>query len=101
MPHTQMVIGVVLEEAALTLDELAHACAVEPDWVLQRVQAGILGAAAVAPSWRFSSADLARARRLRDIERVFDANEDLAALVVDLTEEVRRLRARLQAAGLD
>ncbi|WP_317205446.1 MerR family transcriptional regulator [Janthinobacterium sp.] len=100
MLHTEMVIGVVLEEAALTVDELAHACAVEPDWVLQRVQAGILGAAA-APSWRFSSADLARARRLRDIERVFDANEDLAALVVDLTEEVRRLRARLQAAGLD
>jgi chaperone modulatory protein CbpM len=33
-----------------------------------------------------------RARRLADIERTFEANEELAALVVDLIEEVERLR---------
>jgi chaperone modulatory protein CbpM len=115
MGQTQIVIGVALEEAALTVDELARACAVEPDWVVERVQTGILGGPAApepepeqqpppsrpAPSgWRFSSLDLVRARRLRDIERTFDADEHLAALVVDLSEEVRRLRARLRAAGL-
>ncbi len=113
MGQTQIVIGVALEDAALTVDELARACAVEPDWVVERVQTGILGGPALpeppqqqpqsgpAPSgWRFSSLDLVRARRLRDIERTFDADEHLAALVVDLSEEVRRLRARLRAAGL-
>lgn len=100
MAHTQTVIGVALEEAALTVEELAQACEVEPDWVMERVQTGILGGVA-PPGWRFTSVDLVRARRLREIERVFDANEDLAALVVDLTEEVRRLKARLHAAGID
>jgi chaperone modulatory protein CbpM len=51
--------------------------------------------------WRFRSGDLQRARRLLRVERDFDANEDVAALVVDLTEEVRRLRARLHTLGLD
>ena len=34
---TNNVIGVLLEDSALSLEELARACAVEPDWVVQRV----------------------------------------------------------------
>jgi chaperone modulatory protein CbpM len=107
MAQTQIVTGVVLEESALTVEEMARACAVEPEWVLERAATGILGGppqpappAPPASGWRFTSLDLVRARRLRDIERTFDADEHLAALVVDLSEEVRRLRARLRAAGL-
>lgn len=101
---TNKVIGVLLEDTALSLEELARACAVEPDWVVQRVQTGVLlhgGPPVQAASWRFTSADLARARRLREIEAVFDANADLAALVVDLSEEVARLRRRLHVLGVE
>ena len=35
--------GVLLDEAALSLEELARACAVEPDWVIRHVRAGVLG----------------------------------------------------------
>src|ERR1700761_253682 len=93
------VSGVLLDEAALTLDELARACAVEPDWVVQRVRTGILldGAPPETSGWRFTSIDLVRARRLRQVERDFDANDDVAALVVDLSEEIRRLRDKLRA----
>ncbi|MBV7536093.1 chaperone modulator CbpM [Duganella sp. sic0402] len=93
---------VVDDDAALTLAELAQACAVEQDWVVARVRTGILldGAAGDAGGWRFSSADLVRARRLCQIERAFDANDDVAALVVDLSEEIRRLRGKLSAAGV-
>jgi chaperone modulatory protein CbpM len=52
-------------------------------------------------SWRFRSGDLARARRLLRVERDFDANEDLAALVVDMADEIRRLRARMRVLGID
>jgi chaperone modulatory protein CbpM len=95
--------GVLLDDAALTLEELARACQVEPDWVVRRVHAGILGGQATVQitEWRFHSGDLRRARRLLRVEQDFDANEDVAALVVDLTEEVRRLRARLHALGAD
>ena len=42
-----------------------------------------------------------RARRLLRVERDFDANEDLAALVVDMADEIRRLRARMRVLGID
>ena len=93
--------GVLLDEVALTLEDLARACAVEPQWIVERVEAGLLGSASMkSVEWRFVSADLARARRLAALERDFDANQELAALVVDLIEEVGRLRGRLKAAGL-
>lgn len=100
----QTISGVLVDEAALDLIELAHACRVEPDWVVRHVQAGVLGTATPAPAPaaapRFRSSDLARARRLLELERHFDANEELAALVIDLADEVRRLRARLHALGI-
>jgi len=103
MHEIKSLSGVLLDDAALTLEELARACNVEPDWVVRRVQAGILGGqpAVQITEWRFRSSDLLRARRLLRVEQDFDANEDVAALVVDLTEEVRRLRARLHTLGLD
>lgn len=101
MSSNQTVTGVLLEEVALDLNELAWACQVEPDWVVRHVQAGVLEPAqGQAASLRFRSVDLARARRLLELERHFDADEELAALVIDLTDEVRRLRARLHALGI-
>jgi chaperone modulatory protein CbpM len=101
MAQDDILTGVVLDEDALTLEDLARACAVEPRWIVERVEAGLLGSVSLASvEWRFVSADLARARRLAALERDFDANQELAALVVDLIEEVGRLRGRLRAAGL-
>jgi chaperone modulatory protein CbpM len=101
MAQDDILTGVVLDEVALTLEDLARACAVEPQWIVERVEAGLLGSASLnSVELRFVSADLARARRLAALERDFDANQELAALVVDLIEEVARLRGRLKAAGL-
>jgi chaperone modulatory protein CbpM len=93
--------GVLLDEVALNLEELARACAVEPDWVIRHVRAGVLGSgdSVEITAWQFRSNDLVRARRLLSVERVFDANEDIAALVLDLGDEIHRLRARLRVLG--
>ncbi|MGH8694659.1 MAG: chaperone modulator CbpM [Burkholderiales bacterium] len=101
MAQDDILTGVVLDEIALTVEDLARACAVEPQWIVERVEAGLLGSASLnSVELRFVSADLARARRLAALERDFDANQELAALVVDLIEEVGRLRERLKTAGL-
>jgi chaperone modulatory protein CbpM len=99
----QTLTGVLLDESALTVDELARACQVEPDWVVRHVEAGVLGSegSVQVTSLQFRSLDLDRARRLLSVERDFDANEDLAALVIDLADEVRRLRARLHVLGVE
>jgi len=100
MAQDRVITGIVLEETTLTVDELALACSVERQWVIVRVEAGLLGTAAGSEQeWRFASAELARARRLVALERDFDANQELAALVVDLIEEVQRLRTRLRTGG--
>lgn len=103
MPQNTVITAVLVDDAALTLDELARACNVEPDWIVRHVQAGVLGGitSVQVTSWRFRGADLARARRLLRIERDLDANEDLAALVVDMADEIRRLRTRLHVLGID
>jgi chaperone modulatory protein CbpM len=101
MTQHDIVTGVLLDEVALSLDELAQACAVETQWVVERVEAGILGDGSMhVSSCRFTSHDLTRARRLRQMERDFDAVPELAALVADLLEEVERLKERIKAAGL-
>ena len=102
MTQNDILAGVLLDEVALSLEEMACACAVEPDWIVERVEAGFLGDVAVGQvtRWQFTSAELARARRMVAVERDFDANPELAALVADLIEEVERLKGRLNAAGL-
>lgn len=88
--------GSLLEEQALDVDELASACRVEPEWVIERVHAGLLSCTSSGGEMRFASAELIRARRMATTERCFDANQELAALVADLIEEVEQLRRRLR-----
>ena len=103
MQQSQTLTGVLLEEVALSLEELAQAANVEPEWVMRHVQAGVLGGEQVlqVTSLRFGSSDLDRVRRLLSIERDFEANEQIAALVIDLSDEVRRLRTRMHVLGLE
>ncbi|MCA1771453.1 MAG: chaperone modulator CbpM [Halomonas sp.] len=93
--------GDLVDEATLTLEELARACSVETDWVIEHIESGLLadGSPYVA-SWRFTSHDLTRARRMYQLERDFEAAPELAALAADLIEENQRLKERLRSAGL-
>lgn len=101
MTQVEIVSGDILDEVTLSLDELARACAIEPQWIVERVSSGLVCSSLEGePScWTFVSTDLARVRQLVAVERDFDANPELAALVVDLIDEVRVLRARLKAVG--
>ena len=85
-----------MEECWLTLEQLAAACVVEPDWLRRHIEEGLFPEVqSVAGVWRFSSAGLLRARRMRQMERDFDAVPELAALVADLLEEMDDLRSQL------
>ncbi len=102
MRDADILTAAFADEASFTLEEFARACAVDHQWVLLHVEEGmLLGGGAAVADWRFSGHDLWRARRIRAIERDFDAVPELAALVADLLEEVEALRARLRRAGLD
>ncbi len=93
MADQDVLIGSLLEESWLTLEQAAAACAVEPQWLLRHIDEGLFPhAESVAGVWRISVSGLARARRMRQVERDFDAVPELAALIADLLEELDQLR---------
>jgi len=100
MHDEDILIGTLLEDSWLTLEQMAAACAVEPDWLARHLEEGLIPhAESVAGVWRFSGAALVHARRMRALERDFDAVPELAALVADLLAELDSLRARLRSLG--
>lgn len=96
MRDDDILIGSLMEDTWLTLEQVAAACAVEPTWLMRHLDEGLFPhAESVAGVWRFSGPALLRARRMRQLERDFDAVPELAALVADMLEEMDRLRAHL------
>ena len=86
--------GISLEDALLSLDELATSCNVSREWVIEHVQCGVLleDAGPNPALWVFGSHSLIRARRILALEKDFDSNPELAGLVADLIEEIEYLR---------
>lgn len=103
MPHE--IDAILLEDAMLSLDELARSCQVSREWVIERVQWGLLQNEDLShtdpASWLFNSRSLMRVRRIIAVERDFEGNPELAGLVADMIEEIEVLRARLKAAKLE
>lgn len=94
-----VVIGTVVEEdVTYSFAELCERCALSRDELLAMVQEGLLQPYGPAPDeWVFPGADL---RRLRDallLQRRMEVNLPGVALALDLLDEVRRLRARVEA----
>ncbi len=99
MRDEEILIGSLMENSWLTLEQLAAACTVEPGWLLRHIAESLFPhAESVAGVWCFSSPSLRRARRMRQLERDFDAVPELAALVADLLEELDDLRGGIGGA---
>lgn len=98
---TAVVTGLALgDEAWLELEELARACGADMAWVRALVDEGLVLPPVEQPRWRFGGVELARARRIRRLQRDFEANLQSVAVMLDLMDEIERLRAVLQRAGL-
>ncbi len=91
--HQTTLTGELLQDYCLTLQQLCRSAAVEPEFVLNLVEYEVLtpqGQHAV--NWRFRSRDLARLRRAERLSRDFELNISGLALVMQLLDEVSRLR---------
>jgi chaperone modulatory protein CbpM len=100
MIERHILTGIVIEDAGFTLEDISYACSVSTEWVVRHVEEGTLACVGgSAAEWRFGTRELARARRIRAVERDFDAVPELAALVADLLDEIDGLRAQLRRTG--
>ncbi len=93
----------ILDDDALDAVTLARACHRSVEWVQARVVDGVLTPStgtrhtAAVTSWRFASPAIVRARRVAQLEHMYEADPQLAAMTVDLMEEVLELRRKLQS----
>ena len=79
--------------------ELAQACRVAPEVIVELIDEGLLEPVSSEPISRFGSDELARARRILRLQADFDASLPAVALMLDLIDEVDRLRGLLQRTG--
>jgi chaperone modulatory protein CbpM len=64
------------------------------------VEEGLIKPVVEEPAWRFGGEELARVRRIRRLQRDFEANLQSVAVMLDLIDEIERLRAHLQRSGI-
>jgi chaperone modulatory protein CbpM len=88
------------EQTWLALDEFALACGVDRGFIVTLVDEELVRPPVSTPEWRFGGAELARVRRIRRLQRDFDASLQSVAVMLDLLDEIQRLRGILDRAGL-
>ena len=79
--------------------ELARACRAEPGFIDTLIDEGLLEPAPTEPARRFGSDELARVRRIQRLQADFGASLPAVAVMLDLIDEVDRLRSLLQRRG--
>jgi chaperone modulatory protein CbpM len=90
--------GQMLDETVwLEFTEFCSTLQVERTWVVELVEQGLLEPIGADPqAWRFPASALARVRSTTRLVNDLGVNLAGAAVILDLLEERRQLRARLQ-----
>jgi len=95
--------GMILDEdCRFTLDELSTACSVHTEYIIELVDEGIvepMGQQHEQQYWTFTGSSLVRVRKARRLQQDLGLNLAGAALVLDMMEEIERLRERLRRLG--
>lgn len=103
MVEDKLLHGEILEEELyLTLAELCRVCDVSAESIVSLVEEGVLEPAGEdMRQWRFSGESVTRVRVVARLQQDLGVNLSGAALALELMEEIRLLRARLEALGLE
>lgn len=90
--------GIILEEQTeLTLSDISRACAVHAEYIIELVDEGVLAPSGRGPVlWRFTGGHTHRVTIALRLQRDLGINLAGVALVLQLLDEVRELRARIR-----
>ncbi|HEY3849667.1 MAG TPA: chaperone modulator CbpM [Steroidobacteraceae bacterium] len=100
LPDEPCLTGEIFDErSALSVNDLRRLIAVEERHIVEWVEEGVINVLEVdAAEWRFSGAQLRRARIALRLERDLGVNAAGVALALELLEELEQLR-RAQRIG--
>jgi chaperone modulatory protein CbpM len=95
--HLKAILGQLLEESPLTLDELSRAVYVDVKTIVLLVDYQIIQPVGKTPqTWRFGSLDLHRAKKAIALQRDLEINYDAISIVLDLLDEIQSLQKEIQ-----
>lgn len=84
-------------ELELSLEELCLSCQVTSDFISELVEYGAIEPLKISmESWRFDATALRRIRAILRLQRDLEVNLSGAALVLDLMDEIEKLRAQVE-----
>lgn len=86
-------ISIVENEVHMTTLELCHAISLEQEYLVAWVNEGILNPVGHSPDdWQFSGDTMSRAKKALRLYRDLEINTPGVAIVLDLLDEIARLR---------
>lgn len=86
----------LFDDNMLAIDDVVRICCVNEQWLRERIELEVLQPIVRDNRYYFTSATVVRIQQVIHIEKVYDADPQLAALVADLTEEVQTLRREVK-----
>lgn len=84
------------EQCSFDLKRFAEACGQTPEWVLQLLEHDILPNRPDHRIHQFFGEDISRAQRAYRLQRDFDASLTAVAMMLDLIDEVQKLRREVK-----
>jgi chaperone modulatory protein CbpM len=94
-------VVLVNEDTQLELTEFARACGASTAFIEELIVEGLLVPRAQVPAPAFGGDAIARVRRVLRLQRDFDATLPSLGVMLDLLDEIERLRAQLRRAGIE
>lgn len=92
-----LTVTVLDESIELSLGELCRTGGVSAEFIIALVEEGVIEPRGIDPAaWRFPASTLARLGTVQRLQRDLGVNLAGTALVLELLEEVRTLRARVR-----
>lgn len=99
MSGKQVIVSTVTVETELDLDleELCSVCRITPAFVNELVEFGVIEPQASSlAEWRFNADHLRRVRTIMHLQQDLEVNLSGAALVIELMEEMEKLRTQIR-----
>ncbi len=98
MTKEDIFTGLLIDEnSSFSLLELSQSCNTRTEWIIELVDEGILEPSGQdTDEWYFSGPSLKRARIVKRLQRDLEINIAGAALILDMMDELERMRAQLQ-----
>lgn len=94
---TELTVTLLDENFDITLGELCRACQTSADRIQLLVEEGIIEPRGSEPAkWRFTNISIRRIRKVQRLQSDLGVNLAGAALALELSDEIERLRRRLQ-----